>query len=357
MRRELDEIADAAGAEPRTGLDPRRPSPDDVVIVPEGWERPLAYGRVALSPARAVLLLLAPPGLFGWSFEESWAPPDPLTVAIEDVARPESFRAMHAFGFALWTHSPGIVKAAERAGVPTSFVGEGRPGPFPEVPPKRTDAVYLEDNRWADLARDVARELGDRVRGIPTLPHDEVLRRIGEARVLVLPSRVEGTSRIQWEARAMGTVPVALSTNPFAHGLDSSGGAVAVASVSEMAGAVLELLGDRDRLAELAALATRTARAQVDWEAFRGRVRDALDESPEESGRGARAAVGREIEEVLRRADARASEAEAETSRRARELERLSGRRSVRAAVTLADALCRLLARLPWRGRPEAPRR
>lgn len=220
LRPELDMICSAAGASPRTELPERRPHPEDVVIVPEGWPDPLAYARIALSPARTVLLMLAAPGLFGWPFVSGWTLPDPLTVPISDLARPEHFRSMRALGFTLWTHSRGILDAAEAAGVPCAFIGEGQPMPFQDVPPKTTDVVFIAENRWAPLALEVAGQLRAQAEPILGQTHEDLLRRLAAARILLLPSRVEGTSRLQWEARALGTVPVALATNPFAEGLD-----------------------------------------------------------------------------------------------------------------------------------------
>ncbi len=91
-----------AGAEstPRVNLTARRPTGDDFVVVPEGWRDPADYAWIVLSDARLGLFVLAPPGLFGWPFAETdWDRPDPLSVSIEALARPEHFQAMRACGF------------------------------------------------------------------------------------------------------------------------------------------------------------------------------------------------------------------------------------------------------------------
>lgn len=339
-RPEFEEIATAAGARPRTGLPERRPLSDDVVIVPEGWQDPGAYARVALSPASTVLMLLAPPGLFGWSFTSGWSLPDPLTASIGQLARPEQFRAMRALGFTLWTHSPAIQDAGAAAGVRCLFIGEGQPMSFPAVPEKKTDVVFVADNRWAPMARWVADRLRIPAEAIPRSTHRDLLERVGAARILLLPSRVEGTSRLQWEARALGTVPVALATNPFAVGLDEEGGAVAVSSLEEMPAAVHELLDRPERLRELSARAARTARAQVDWTAFRARVAEALDRGMDEDpGRPARAEIGRRIHERLQEQARQARDAQEEGARARQELAALARRRSVRLALRVADAV------------------
>jgi hypothetical protein len=372
----LRRTAGAAGAAPRVGLSPRLPEPDDQVVVPEGHVTPLPYARLALSPARAVIAVLAPPGLFGWPFSpEPWDRPDHLTVDPVTLARPEHFRRMTEAGFELWTQSPRISELAARAGVTCSWIGGGSPVAFPEPPPKRFDVVTVTDNRWAELARTAVVGLDRSHLPIPRVAHDEMLRLLGLGRVLAWPSRVEGHARIQVEARAMGTVPVALSTNPFADGLDEKNGAVLVDTVEEIAPRIEELLEDGDLLAELSSRARESARSQMDWDTFVARIDEVLRLDP--GGRRASVgatltgtfgqALGLRVEEAERRAGAaedraaaaedrladeraRASEAEAAVSRLAADRDRLRasqselealrvvrGRRSVRAALHLAS--------------------
>src|SRR5215472_2289177 len=66
----LRALTEAAGATPRLGLPSRRPDANDIVVVPEAQERDLLTA-LALSDARLVMYLLAPPGLWGWSFDPS----------------------------------------------------------------------------------------------------------------------------------------------------------------------------------------------------------------------------------------------------------------------------------------------
>jgi hypothetical protein len=277
---------------PAVDLPPRRPTPDDVVIVPEGWVDPLAYGRVALSAARTVLLQLAPPGLFGWSFTRDWTLPDPLTVPVDQLARPEHFEGMASLGFTLWSNSVGLAALARRAGVACTWIGVGWPGQLPEVPPKMWDVVAVGDNRWSRPATAVIRALDPTHRSRVAGPaeHEAFLRTVGEARILVWPSRVEGWARIQCEARAMGTVPVALATNAFADGLDDDEGAVVFGDPADLPGAIEALLGRPERLAALSARARRAASLQVDWPAYVRRVDTALAQV--ERGGGSRQAEG-----------------------------------------------------------------
>jgi hypothetical protein len=293
----LDELAEAAGARPELPAAPRPLTAGDTVIVNEGLEDPRVVARLALSPARTVLMALAPLGLFGWSFTaEPWSPPDFETVPIDSVARPEHFAGAAALGFEIWTHSPGLDRAAAAGGVTSRCVGNGQPVPFPEPPrAKDVDVVAVGSNRWAPLARPVIEELERRGVACARLPessHADLIAALGRARVFVHPSRIEGDSRLGREARAMGAVPVVLDTNPFAVGFDEAGGSVAVGSVDEMADAVTALLADPGRLARLAATGMDTARRQVEWAPYVERVDAALREPVPDPGRGARAGIG-----------------------------------------------------------------
>jgi glycosyltransferase involved in cell wall biosynthesis len=292
----FEEICAAAGARPVLDPNPRMPRADDTIIVPEGWPGPL-FAPYALGGSRCIMMLLAPPGFAGWPFSDrEWEKPDPLTVDPGSVGRPEQFAAIAGMGFELWTHSGGLRDAARAGGVECAWIGSGQPIPFPQPPAKDSDLVLLENNRWASLATGVAEAVGRPTVRIPTADHDTVLRELGRARVLVWPSRVEGHSRVQVEARAMGTVPVALASNRFAEGLGADGGAVTVSVVDEMAPAIESLLGRPDELGRLSKLAKETARSQVDWDAYVGRVDAALSApAPARPGSDARQAVVAEL--------------------------------------------------------------
>jgi hypothetical protein len=293
----FDRLVSDVGAAPRVELEPRLPEPDDLVVVPEGWRDPLEYGRLLLSPAQLAMYVLAPPGLFGWPFTVvDWTPPDPLTVPLDAVARPEHFQALHALGIGLLTHSPGIVSAAEAAGVPCAFVGTGRPvAPQPPSQGDRpVDAVGLLANRWAPLVKEVARDLeGVHVDLVGQTRNDGVLERFAQARVLIWPSRIEGHATIPWEARTVGCVPVALSSNRFAVGLSEEKGALVVDRVEDIAPAVRALLGDRDRWRELSRRAMESAPEEVRWDGYVSRAdRFFRSPRPEPPQQGAYAGIG-----------------------------------------------------------------
>jgi hypothetical protein len=171
--------------------------------------------------------------------------------------------------------------------------------PYPERLPKRWDVVTLANNRWAELAGEVLTRLDPAIsrHQIPAGSNDEVLRQLGQGRLLIHPLRIEGDSRIGLEARAMGTVPVVLK-NPFSLGLDEHGGAVPVSSLDEMPAAVVDLLGDPDRLAAYRARALRSAHEQVDWTAYVSRIDAALASAPpDDPAREARAIIGERLME------------------------------------------------------------
>ena len=269
-------FASGASSVPQVRLPARPPEADDVVVIPEGWREPLEYAQLALSDAEVWVFLLAAPGLFGWPFtDEPWSLPDPVTVELDRLARADHFRGMDALGLHLLTHSTGLAEAAHRAGVDCAYVGTGQPMLFPQPDGGREhDVVGLMENRWAPLVEQVLADLGSGVSAdrIPAVANEEVLRRFGRARILVWPSRVEGHATIPIEARAMGCVPVALDTNPFASGLAEEFGAVVVSSVEDMAPAIRSLLGEPDRLRQLSEQGRQWAREHEAWGPFRDRV-------------------------------------------------------------------------------------
>jgi hypothetical protein len=279
----LEEICRAAGAWPRVELDPRTPTADDFVVLPEA-ETAQVYARVALSPARRAVMVLGPPGLFGPPLHPGFSPPDPLTVDLDLLARPEHFRALAALGFELWTNAAGLANEAQAAGVGCAFVGTGQPVPWPQLGPKTHDVAFVAANRWAPLARQVAGQVRGSCLEIGQGDRLSILKGLSEARILILPARIEGQSRLQLEARSMGAVPVALRSNRFAEGMDDAGGAVVVESLEEMPKAIHRLLDSPDELQARADRAVRTARGQAEWMAYRSRVDAVLNAEPPPQG-------------------------------------------------------------------------
>ena len=94
------------------------------------------------------------------------------------------------------------------------------------------------------------------------VPDDELPRRMGDARLFVLPSSREGFGITVVEAQAAGAVPIVIrsalnaATDLIRNGED---GLVSDASVLQLARAIAGLLGDRPRLARLSAAARDTA--------------------------------------------------------------------------------------------------
>ncbi len=282
----FDTVTAAAGAAPRTGLPSRRPERGDLVVVPAAAHLGL-YAAVHLSEARGVIDLLGPPGLSGWDFLGPERPaPDPWIIPVDQVGRPDSFRAMWGLGFDLWTNAVGIEEAGRRADVPVTWIGTGSPVTFPDIPVKTHDVAIIESNRWHAQADSVAAALpGVSVLRIPPVPHVYSLASfLAPARLLIWPSRLEGMSRIAREARSAGTIPVALSTNPFAVAEDHTDGVVLVDDLDELATTALELLGDPDRIASQRSRAIASAQRQVDWPAFVARVEAAVAATTDRSG-------------------------------------------------------------------------
>jgi hypothetical protein len=296
----LEELSTAAGAGPALPTESRRPDIGDVVIVPEAIFDPLELARLVLSGARVVLVVLAPTGLIGWPLVGGHVPASPLEVDPQSLARPEHFSAMAALGIGCWTHMLRIQELAAEAGVGFHFIGNGDPLPPPAPAQKNVDVVWLKANRWAPLAEQVAPRLDASVDAVGEVGHAELLRRLGAARILLLPSRIEGHGRIAAEARAAGTVPVALDSNVFATGLTEEHGAVTVETLEDMPSAIHALLADPGRLAELAERGRRSAREQLDWATFVRRVDEGLRDldASGDPGAEARAAMGWRVDEL-----------------------------------------------------------
>jgi hypothetical protein len=318
----FDSLAAATGLAPELPPTPARSTAGDIVVIPEGETDPLSAGRVVLSPARVVLLVLAPPGLFGWPYTEGWAPQPPLTVERDSLARPEHFRAASALGMTVWTPMMRVRELSHGAGVPCRFIGNGSPLEIPESVEKSVDVAWLRANRWAPLAEQLAARLpsGLVVDAIEEVEHDELLRRLAAARVLLWPSRIEGHGRISTEARSVGCVPVALSQNDFATGLDAGSGAIVVDTLEAIAEAADALLGSPDELAELASRGRRSAREQLDWDTYVARVDEGLAavEKADALDGAARAVIGDRVADLL----AHKAAGIAEHERRSAELDR-----------------------------------
>jgi hypothetical protein len=334
-------MANAVGVAPDVELPARRPLEDDLVVVPEGWQNPLEYARLLLSPARLAIFVLAAPGLFGWPFARpGWTRPDPLTVPLDTLARPEYFRAVDRLGIELLTHSPGVVEAGAAAGVECSFVGIGRPDLPAEASraSRAIDVAALVANRWRPLVDEALPALdGLQVDLIEEAPNDEILQRLAGARTLLWPSRIEGHATIPWEARLMGCVPVALSTNRFAIGLSEAAGAIVVDEVAQLAPAIRSLLEHPDRLRELSAKGRSQARREADWGAYVTRVRTFLEsERPRGVVAGAFETIGATLlvqeAEWARRKQERMEELCAELDRVREDRDRLHAERAELAA-------------------------
>jgi hypothetical protein len=196
----------------------------------------------------------------------------------------------------VWTNLRVIADQAGADDIPHHYIGVGRPRPYPEPVAKDVDVVALADNRWTALAHEAIAGLrpGVTTSLLPSLPHEELLQGLGLGRILVHPARIEGRSRLCEEARAMGTVPVMLTSNRIAEGADAASGGVSVSDIADVVPAVHALLDDPTRLQTLAEVGSTAARGVGEWAPFVARVARALAEPDAEVARFAdgRVAVG-----------------------------------------------------------------
>jgi hypothetical protein len=289
----LATVTESAGTGPQLPKESRRPHNGEIVVFPEAYDLS-RLAAVHLSGARGVIYALAPPGLFGWSFRSGWSQPDHSTVPVGQVGQPESFQAMFALGFSVWTNAHGIAEAAQMAGIPVTWLGTGTPVPFPSTRARTFDLAVVESNRWRSSSDQLAADLGEfSVLRIPARASTYTLcEDLAHARILLWPSRVEGMSRISREARAVGTVPVALDTNPFATKDDHGEGVVLVPDLASLRNEARRLLHRPEELVDLSARAVTSAKEQVNWGRFVARVDAAVGAVPVRPDGEARAEFG-----------------------------------------------------------------
>jgi glycosyltransferase involved in cell wall biosynthesis len=248
------------------------------VVLPEGTDRELILD-VHRSAAHGVMYLLAPPGLMGWSFRDEWQRmPNPMYVPLHAVGSPETYRAIAHLGFTMWTNSYGLAAAGKRAGVAVECLGVGTPVPIPQTKDKTFDLAWIPGNRWGAWAERVVKRLPE-ASALRIDPIDSVYwlsEALAPARILVFPSRIEGTSRIAREARMVGTIPAMLNTNPFVTPDDYGKGVLLSPDLRAMTDQVRRLLARPRRLAKLGKEAVVSSRDQTDWTRFVGRVASAM---------------------------------------------------------------------------------
>lgn len=305
--RDVVTIEHAAGVKLGRPGGRRRPEVEEIVILPEGHDDPLIFARVALSGARAVLMMLGPLGLVGWPFDDVPIPGEDeiLTLDTETVGRPESLAAARSFGLELWTNASALAEQGAMAGIAVKDVGCGRPAAYPEPGEKSLDVLALRGNRWEPLAVEALESVPARftARLQPAATHAELLAAMSAARVFLHPARIEGRSRLCEEARAMRAVPVLLASNRNGEGYGHAYGSIVVESVHDMAAAATELLQAPELLAELADNGYRTARRAGEWQAYQQRLRDAVAQPDPvvTAGRFVRSRVGQRVTDEDRR--------------------------------------------------------
>jgi hypothetical protein len=273
----LDQIATAAGATISTPPTPREIESNDVVIFPEVLPTQQLM-NLFFSEARLVLFQLSAPGSISWDGSLDWELVDLFTVPFEQLGRPEGFRAFDALGCDIWTHASGIAQRGRAAGIPVQALGEGCPVLIPEPQERHFDVALVEENRWSDWAEEVVAMIPKAsVYRIPlrTLTY-ALWDDLQLAKILILPARVEGLSRIAREARSVGTVPIMLDENPFLTDADYGEGVIRAESLTAMAFEAERLLADAQRWSELSQAAMISAAEQSNWGAYVDRVDQAI---------------------------------------------------------------------------------
>jgi glycosyltransferase involved in cell wall biosynthesis len=321
----FEDLAAAISAAPECPREPRAPRANDVIVLPAGHIEPAVYAGPWLSAGRLIVLALSPLGMLGWPFTAGWRRPSHLDLTPQQVNRPEYFAALAKMSIGLWTNSELTAARARAAGVQTAYLGEGRPEGYPPPPTQKPlDVVWVQNNRWGTVAEPLAARLTCSMASIGTVSHPEMLRRLGEARVLLYPGQVEGEPRLTREARAMGTVPVVVrGANPYSSRLSEDHGVVGADSLKAIPATIMRLLEEPEKWSALSSRAIATARSEGAWERYVRRVNDALEAEPEaDPARPARGDMGAEVRSqlgetitALAQAGSRVSELEAELRR------------------------------------------
>jgi glycosyltransferase involved in cell wall biosynthesis len=121
--------------------------------------------------------------------------------------------------------------------------------------------------------RIVDRRLGDRIRYLGPLEHDQLLQWFARAAVYVLPSIYEPFGMTALEAMSVGTPVVVSDTCGLAPDVRRTGaGIVTRPDPASLGRAVLDLLGDSGRRAAAGAAGVRTAREEFSIEAVVDRL-------------------------------------------------------------------------------------
>lgn len=278
-----DEMAQLTGARPTVDLDLRAPTADDVVIIPEGWAEPERFVGVVGSPARVVLIQLAPIGLFGWVFDDAQPPALDRAQAGPggNVNTDREVATALALGFELWSNSRSLADEQAARGFACTWIGSGSPeAALPTATERPFDVAIIGGNRWEPRNARVIEALEGPVLVTEPGSNGEILRQLSSAKLLVHLARTEGHSRLGIEARRVGTVPVMDRANPYLAGGRAEDGLVLVGSEDEAVEACRRLLADPARLAELSTAGRAFAEGFVDWPSYVQRVGDALANRP-----------------------------------------------------------------------------
>ena len=281
----LEEMCAAAGAKVGTPDLPSSPEPGDIICVPDGIRDPTFFIRVALMVSTPIFIALAPPGLFGWSFTPGWRYVEALDVDPQSVGQPAHYGGISSLGYEVWTNCNTIAAEFGSAGIEATVLYDGIPTRLPPEPEKDVDVVTLSDNRWAPLTRQALRGFTGTWRELPMMPNSQLIAELGRGRIFVHCARIEGHSRLGFEARLMGTCCVGLSSNRFAIGFDDQAGGAMVERVEDVASRLQEILSNPDELKQRQARARTQAIAETEWDSYVERVSRAIAAAQSKSKR------------------------------------------------------------------------
>jgi glycosyltransferase involved in cell wall biosynthesis len=147
--------------------------------------------------------------------------------------------------------------------------------------------TLIGDGRDASRLRSLVRELGlgDRVRFLGRVPHDQLASHYRSADVFVLPSDREGMSNSLLEALASGLAVVSTDTGGASDLVGAAGLIVPAGELDRLAAALASLVRDRALVSRMREEARRRA-SGLGWPAVADRYRELYDRAIAGSGRG-----------------------------------------------------------------------
>jgi glycosyltransferase involved in cell wall biosynthesis len=194
---------------------------------------------------------------------QSFSPPDPVQPEREESA----LRLLFVGRFVGRKNVPLLLRAMTRVdGCTLTLIGDGRDAP-----------------KLRSLVRELG--LGDRVRFLGHVPHDQLASHYGQADVFVLPSDREGMSNSLLEALASGLAVVSTHTGGAADLVGAAGLIVPTGQLDPLVVALASLVRDRALVGRMRAEARRRA-GRLSWRVVADRYLELYDRAIADSGAG-----------------------------------------------------------------------